>query len=258
MKITTKILNLLRNIFIQVRLRYGIFVEDIAAYIYRRLMIHGLRMNPMHYPAEGIGLTKTTLDIYKTDREATTPIKLKYVLDNMPKEARTALDIGCYNGYYSLALAKRDIFTIGCEPQARLLKIAQLSGYEKMDLPVAFSGIGINLENVNRLPLVDVSLVLSVMHNWVVSHGWDGAIQILDAIWSKTKYCMFFEMPNPVQNNTRANTLKEMGVTDDECKVFIDKMLDSLDCSEVTFLDYMYTDFRGDEKRHLFKVVREK
>ena len=50
--------------------------------------------------------------------------------------------------------------------------------------------------------------------------------------------------------------LSHLGSSEDECEENIKKMLQNLKNSEVKLLGYLPTDFRPEEKRHLFLIKK--
>jgi SAM-dependent methyltransferase len=167
-----------------------------------------------------------------------------------------ALDVGCNNGFFSAKLAARGVFTIGLDPDEDLVRLAQVYALETKTDKLAYSLMQVDPDNVCLLPRVDVVLLLSVMHYWVETYGLETAKRMLSVLWDKTRVCMYFEIPNPCENNKMASMLSFMGSTEAECKHFLENMLVGLGSSAVIFLGYLPTDFRGNERRHIFLVRR--
>lgn len=179
------------------------------------------------------------------------------IMDSLiPHGAETALDIGCNNGFFTLRLAKRGIFTIGVDPDMDLIRLAQLAAFETNQGLAAFSLLAVDQKNISLLPEVDVTLVLSVAHRWVRNYGRSAADAIVATLWEKTRKIMFFETPDPCQNIKEAPFLFYMGRTESECEHFVLKWLGSLENAKVSFLGALPTDFRPGETRRLFAVKR--
>ncbi len=174
----------------------------------------------------------------------------------LPKGASLALDIGCNNGFFTLRLAARGIYTIGVEPDEDVLRLGQLAALESKASRIAFSPMTVEPTNIELLPQVDVTLLLSVMHRWVRAYGRDTAERMLRTLWNKTRLGLYFETPNPYASDKEASVLSYMGTSAVECEQFIHRMLRSLGAREVTLLGYLPTDFRPSERRHLFFVRR--
>lgn len=181
--------------------------------------------------------------------------KIEHILRTLPTTVKTAVDIGGNCGIFSRALAEQNVFTYYFEPDLDLFSIGFL---EACAAPgsMSISRLAVNAETIHLLPAVDATLFLSVMHYWVEKYGWRKSYDLLHVIWSHTAAALYFEMPNPVQNSKMAETLAEMGKTDAECEAFIAGFLGRLPGAEVQLLDYLYTDFRPNERRHLFLARR--
>jgi hypothetical protein len=182
--------------------------------------------------------------------------KWELIAKTLPGDASTALDVGSYTGFYALNLARRGLFTIAVEANKDLLKLAQLAVNESGTEMVATALMKVDTNNVHRLPCADVTLALSVMHYWVESYGWPIAETMMRTIWDKTDKCLYFETPNPCENAKMAPHLKAMGATVEECEHFVRAMFGRMNGARVDLLAYLPTDFRADERRHLFQVVR--
>lgn len=182
--------------------------------------------------------------------------KIDLILATLPPSVRTASDIGGNTGAFSAALARRGVFTYYFEPDGDLFSIGFLEAHAAPAGFIAVSRLAVDADTIELLPTVDCTLFLSVMHYWVERHGWEKALQLLGVIWERTRQVLYFEIPNPVQNTKMARVLAAMGRTDFECETFIRNFLGALPGARVELLDYLFTDFRPDERRHLFAVTR--
>lgn len=188
--------------------------------------------------------------------QAAAELKLAKIVETLPSTVKTAVDVGANTGFFSIALAKRGIFTHAFEPNHDLYS-AMFSVVHQCSLnTISLSMLKVTKETRKLLPSADCVLILSVMHYWVEEYGWDGAIDVLSDLWKRTNQVLYFEIPNPVSNTKMENILTKMGSTPEECQLFIFDMLNRLPKSSVTFLDYIQTDFRPGEWRHLFRVER--
>jgi SAM-dependent methyltransferase len=175
----------------------------------------------------------------------------------LPSPPGLALDIGSHTGFFSLALAERGFLVLGCEPSRRLFRIANAAADRAGQPSVAFMPIAVDPDNVAILPDADVALVLSVFHDWCERFGFERSLEMLHAVWQKTRKKLFFEMPNTVENSSVRTVLPAMGTSPEEAKDYIGSLLSRLVGGEVALLGHFATDFRGEgERRHLFAVSR--
>lgn len=175
----------------------------------------------------------------------------------LPKEGGLAIDIGSHTGFLSLALAERGFEVIGYEPALRLFRIASEAASHAGGQFVGFMPVGITPFNVDRVMTADVTLALSVFHDWCEASGYDDSVRILKTVWSKTRRILFFEMPNTAENPTIRPFVPDMGDSPEAAGDYIARLLADLEDSEVSLLGHFPTDFRGaEERRHLFAVTR--
>jgi hypothetical protein len=106
---------------------------------------------------------------------------------------RTAVDIGCNVGAFSIALALRGIDVVGVENDPMYYRTAIYAG-RKLQLD-NFAVLTAELKpgRSHVLPNVDCAVFLSVWHHLVRWHGIDAASTMTSEIWSKTASIMFFE-----------------------------------------------------------------
>lgn len=185
--------------------------------------------------------------------------KLDLILKNIPKDAKKIIDIGSNNGFFSIKLAQKGYQVIGYEPTDKFVESSNMI-CRKYDINnVVFYKIGIDKDSSESLFDADISLVLSVMHNWVKQSDYNTAIDILQNIWAKTNKIMFFELADTIDNEYIAgfDTMPYMGKTTSECTVFMkNNILAQLDEAKVEFLELMPTDYNNGTARHLFKISR--
>jgi SAM-dependent methyltransferase len=180
----------------------------------------------------------------------------------MTPDVQTISDIGCNNGYFSSGIARQGKIVYCFEPNKNLL---QRAFFEAIDILSTRAGRGgmvvsplaVDASTVERLPQVDATLLLSVLHYWVEVGGWSLAEQILNRIWTHTNRILFFELPNPVSNTKLRQVLSAMGETEEECGDFLVEFLGRLPGANVEMIDYLSTDFRPNERRHLLAVRRQ-
>ena len=187
--------------------------------------------------------------------------KLDLILKNIPKDAKNIIDVGSNNGFFSIKLAQKGYQVIGYEPTDKFVESSNMI-CRKYDINNAvFYKIGLDKDSSESLFDADISLVLSVLHNWVKQSDYNTAIEILKNIWSKTNKIMFFELADTIDNEYIASfdTMPSMGNTTSECTIFMkNKMLAQLTNAKVEFLELMPTDYNNGTARHLFKISRIK
>jgi SAM-dependent methyltransferase len=106
---------------------------------------------------------------------------------------RTALDLGCNRGFFSIELARRDLAVIGVEPDPPVRRTA-LYAIRKMGLDNAgVLAMAVSPATVQLLPPADAVLFLSLWHHLVRAHGPDCAIEMLSAIWERARKVLFFD-----------------------------------------------------------------
>jgi SAM-dependent methyltransferase len=234
---------------------YPVMIRRCGYRLYRALMVHAAKRSQLHVPLSELGIRSghpTT-----GGQGQTAYRKCRLIEETLPDEAMSALDIGCYNGFIALRLATKGVFTVGLDADRDLVALGQLAAIAGKVDRVAFCCMTVDPENVQGLPEVDVTLLMSVIHHWIAAYGWSAATGMLSTVWTKTRRCLYFEMPNPCENSKLAALLSRMGRTEPECREFIRRFLASLESSEVRYLDYLVSDFRGgEERRHLFMATR--
>jgi hypothetical protein len=113
------------------------------------------------------------------------------VLDEFDSE--TALDIGANVGWFSFALARRDIQTMAVERHAPYFRTI-LYAKKKLDEDrVSLLVESLDQKTVGIMPSVDVVLFLAVWHHVVREHGMDTATLVIEEIWARSLKVMFFE-----------------------------------------------------------------
>ena len=251
-----------RNLSRQATLAHTAFFEfyprigrRLSYRLYRKALVHLAEVNPctlVPIPELGISAGRSMA----AGKGQTSPRRWQLIHQTLPRGASLALDIGCHNGFFPLRLAAAGLFAIGVDPDEDLLRLAQLAALETKIDRVAFCQMFVTPDNISILPEVDVTLVMSVMHRWVRAYGREAAERMLQILWHKTRGCLYFEIPNPCQNSKEAALLSYMGDSEERCEQFMTELLSGLGAREVQLLGYFPTDFRPNERRHLFVAKR--
>jgi 2-polyprenyl-3-methyl-5-hydroxy-6-metoxy-1,4-benzoquinol methylase len=175
----------------------------------------------------------------------------------LPAPPGFALDIGSHTGFFSLRLAERGFLVLGCEPSRRLFRIATAAADHAGALPVAFMPIALDPANVGSLPDADIVLALSVFDDWCERFGFEQSLEMLEAVWQRTRKVLFFETPNTAENASVRTFMPPMGASPQAAEAYLEQLLSGLAHGEVALLGHFPTDFRGEgEHRHLFVVRR--
>ncbi len=232
--------------------RIGRLVATIGHYLYRLSSILSCYLCGYHNPIDVLS--------YPGRPQGSVPssqIRWSIIEKKLPSTLTTCADIGCNTGFFSRKMARKGIYVYGYEPDNSLFRLLVLS-IESGELQnVSVTQYSLTPTNIHIIPEVDCCFFLSVYHYWVQSFGWEEAALGLRRLWEKINVCMFFEMPDSASNAKLKNELKEMGETPEECKRYLEGMLNKLHNARITYLGRIITDFRPNEKRHLFKISRE-
>jgi SAM-dependent methyltransferase len=186
--------------------------------------------------------------------------KLQEILARIPEGSRSVIDVGSNNGFFSIGLAQQGYSVIGYEPEREFVSGAnQICDRYAVD-NAAFFSEGLDVDSSESMFSGDVTLVLSVFHNWVKQYDFESAIRILINIWSHTRRAMFFELADTIDNQFIAGfeSMPSMGTSVEECGQFIKTtILGRLQDAQVEFIRLMPTDYRNGSARHLFIVRRQ-
>ena len=107
--------------------------------------------------------------------------------------ARTALDLGCNVGFFTIKMAQAGIATVGVESHPTFYRTAVYATRRLRLRNVGILSLTLAPETVGLLPAVDAVLFLALWHHLVRSHGLAEATTMLEAIWSRTKQALVFE-----------------------------------------------------------------
>jgi hypothetical protein len=107
--------------------------------------------------------------------------------------ARSALDLGCNVGWFTLKLAALGMPAVGVEHHPPAARTA-LYAVRRSGLPgVGVLQLPITPASVRVLPAADAVLALSVWHHFVNDYGYEPAVAMLEAIWQRTGRVLLFE-----------------------------------------------------------------
>jgi hypothetical protein len=158
----------------------------------------------------------------------------------------SALDIGCNLGFFSFQLARNGFFCLGIEANRFLYHLCNLEKeVGKFQNAVFMEGF-LDEKLCRKLPIVDVTLFLSVFHHLVRESGIEAATRVVVSLMKNTRKIMFFETGQSNETNTSwARYLPEMHPNPSE---WIKKYFFSLGASNVKSL--------GEYQTHLSAIPR--
>lgn len=128
-------------------------------------------------------------------------------------QAKSFLDLGCAEGYFVRHAAQEfGCFSVGVDGDFKRLLVAQNCAMIDNVIGTSFVLSNIDSEFIEKLPVFDVVVFLSVMHHIMYEHGVDYSRSMLRAIREKTKQCMIFDMGQSNEiKNAWAKLLPNMG-----------------------------------------------
>lgn len=109
----------------------------------------------------------------------------------IPAGARTVLDIGCNLGDLTAWCAGRGLWAVGVDSAAALIEDARARHGAVPRCAFMLQTLG--PEDISRLPVFDVVLLLSVHHHWLMGHGPAVAAQMLRDLADRTGRVLVFE-----------------------------------------------------------------
>ena len=108
-------------------------------------------------------------------------------------EPRSAVDIGCSIGWFTVKLASLGIVTQGIEPFPPYYRTAIFALKRMREERAAVSVMELNEQTASLLPRIDCSLFLALWHHLVRRYGESAATTILSEVWARTDKVLFFE-----------------------------------------------------------------
>ena len=173
----------------------------------------------------------------------------------LPTHLLTVLDIGAGRGYFSFKFVKENYCVTAIELNKRrfgiITALRDIFNYRLLEVRDS----SIDLKAARRLLPHDIVLLISVYHQ-MLSYQKEEAQQILEALWSKTRTCMFFAMADGRTTNPDYKShLLFLGTEPEIIRKNITAMLSRLKHSKVTYLgDLPY--FGDKSPRMFFKIER--
>lgn len=173
------------------------------------------------------------------------------------KDKYSVLDVGCNNGYFVFEMAKEGNFCIGIDGFPVFLDVGRFILDRQRIKSVGLVEMFVSPHNVDAFPDVDILLFLSVFQKLAKQYSFQEASNILVKLWHKTKFMMFFEMPDSLETvEIFKENLPEMGSTKTECNKFIKIFLTNLLMpKEIKILGEFEMEYRQ-EKRTLFLLKK--
>ena len=108
-------------------------------------------------------------------------------------EALSVMDIGCNRGYFVFRMAERGGLCIGVDSDRSEIMFASALATVHRIPNAVFTTMVIDMQALEGLPSVDVTICLSIFHHWVRNFGVETAKDIMQAIADRTSHYMFFE-----------------------------------------------------------------
>jgi SAM-dependent methyltransferase len=176
--------------------------------------------------------------------------------DGAAKKPLCVLDLGCNNGYFAMQFARAGHFALGIDASDQVIAAAEFARRRARLSNAAFMCAQVDKAWLERLPSFDVTLLLSVFQKWCAQSGYERALAMLGAVWSKTKTHLFFECSDSLESEESFRaSLPDMGTTKADCRAFFERSLRSLGSASVECLAELPMEYRQ-ETRLLFVVKR--
>jgi cyclopropane fatty-acyl-phospholipid synthase-like methyltransferase len=106
---------------------------------------------------------------------------------------KNVVDLGCSEGFFSMKMAQKGLFTLGLDISPGRLKTAIAHQVNAETHNVAFMFQQLTPKAIERLPVFDVVILTSVFHHLVQFKGMEETDAIMAAIKSKVGRVMFFD-----------------------------------------------------------------
>jgi hypothetical protein len=106
---------------------------------------------------------------------------------------RSALDVGCNNGWFVVELGRLGIAALGIENHPAYHRAAAYSVRRNGLANVGVSMMSVDDKTIALLPNVDCVLFLSLWHHLVNGTGLDAATAVLRGLWARANKLLVFE-----------------------------------------------------------------
>lgn len=167
--------------------------------------------------------------------------------------AKTLLDLGCAEGYFvEQAASQCGCMALGIEGDVRRLSLAQASAMLNRVKGAGFVYAEMTSEFIDKLPVFDAVLFMSVLHHIMYERGVDFARNYMRTLRTKVAKFMIFDtgQSNETENEW-AKLLPDMGA---EPHAWVAEFLRSAGFSGIEKLSD--TDaYRGSTRRALFRLT---
>lgn len=195
------------------------------------------------------------LDKWEKDKSKRNVVdRLKLIEKNL--EGKSILDIGSHSGYFSLKLAQKGYFVIGLDQDQVILRKANLLKNKYHVNNVSFLHYPINIGSVEKLPVFDNVIYLSIHHHMIKVYGYDLATQIFKTIARKTKYKLFFDFPYPKDFNNIPLFKKMMPDMGENPDTWLKEYLIQVGFNKVKSLQILGHNEKPNEKRNLLMAQK--
>lgn len=210
------------------------------------------------------GNKNSLLALTSIDDPRLTEKQWQLIRDHLPDHYQSFVDIGAWRGYFSFKMLahKPDVSGTMIEASEQPITISAIIAELVQKPNLAIYHLAVTPENCQQHCSADISLLLSVYHQWHIFLGEDKAFTLLKEVWKNTKQCLFFSMSDSRSHNKQySKGLLSFGITSDEILEKIKSMLMKLDNASVVHLGdlpYWAKNMRkGGNYRHIFKVVKQ-
>ncbi len=117
--------------------------------------------------------------------------RLALVESAIPHGARSLIDVGCNLGDITAHFARRGLWSLGVDSSPKLIKAAM---ERHRAVPrCGFMIAEVTPDNVSEVPMLDVTLLLSVHHHWMAAYGPTVASMMLRTFASRSRHSLVFE-----------------------------------------------------------------
>jgi len=114
---------------------------------------------------------------------------------------RSALDVGCNNGWFVIELGLLNIAALGVEDHPAYHRTASYALRRSGLSNVGVAKVSVDDETVALLPHVDCVLFLSLWHHLVNETGFDAATEVLRGLWERASKLLVFETVTERESN---------------------------------------------------------